>query len=445
LKVALILFVLATGALMAYFWRLVVRGILRPLHQVEVGTQRIALGNFTDRLNLPQRDEIGQLAAAFDSMTSRVQTTQVQLQAEVENSHRAETALQEGAQYTQAILDNAVDGIITFNNQGVIQSANPAVAAIFGYQQDQLIGQYFQALIADQDFEDCNNYLDTVRLGDGAHVFRREVQGRRKGGASFPMDMAISPTIHNGQPLFIGLLRDISERHRIDRMKSEFVSTVSHELRTPLTSIRGALGLITAGALGEPPGKMKGMIKIAHDNTLRLLHLINDLLDMDKLAAGQLQLELQDQALMPLIEESLEANRSYGQQFKVRYELRSSADDVRVRVEAVRLQQVIANFLSNAAKFSPADSVVEVSAQRRGEHVRIEVRDHGPGIPDEFRARIFQKFSQADSSDTREKGGTGLGLAISKELIERMHGQVGFTSEPNQGACFYIELPLASG
>ena len=224
-------------------------------------------------------------------------------------------------------------------------------------------------------------------------------------------------------------------------MKSDFVSVVSHELRTPLTSISGALGLITGGALGEVPEAMRSMLDIAQQNSLRLGLLISDLLDMDKLIAGKMQLQLQVQPLTPLLQEALCANQGYFEQYGVRGEL-GVLDTAQVSVDAHRLQQVLANFLSNAAKFSPPGEVVILSSQHQGDRIRVSVTDRGPGVPASFRERMFQKFSQADSSDTRQKGGTGLGLAISKELIERMHGRIGFDAERTQGACFWFELPI---
>lgn len=239
----------------------------------------------------------------------------------------------------------------------------------------------------------------------------------------------------------IGTNTDITERKRIDQMKSEFVSTVSHELRTPLTSISGALGLVSGGVTGELPEKAKQMIDLAYKNSVRLSHLINDLLDMEKLSVGKMRFDLRIQPLMPLIEQALEVNRAYATQYQVKFML-TAREDVQVHVDAMRLQQVLSNFLSNAAKFSPKDAQVELAVRRLDNKVRVEVIDHGSGVPEEFHDRIFQKFSQADSSDTRQKGGTGLGLAISKELIEHMHGSIGFESTPGQGACFYFELPL---
>ncbi|WIX31637.1 ATP-binding protein [Salinicola sp. JS01] len=245
----------------------------------------------------------------------------------------------------------------------------------------------------------------------------------------------------DGATLWHGFVHDVTERKRSERLKTEFISTVSHELRTPLTSISGSLGLIQGGALGTPPESMRAMLSVAHSNAQRLIMLINDLLDMEKLVAGKMTFQMQEQPLMPLIDQAIEANQAYADQFKVHYVVTERLDEVEVNIDAMRLQQVLSNLLSNAAKFSPPDMQVEVRVEAIGERVRVSVIDHGPGIPEAFHERIFQKFSQADGSSTRKQGGTGLGLAITRELVERMRGSISFFSEEGQGACFFFELP----
>jgi PAS domain S-box-containing protein len=254
----------------------------------------------------------------------------------------------------------------------------------------------------------------------------------------------------NADPLFaadgqqtgaVAVLHDITERRHIEQLQRDFVSTVSHELRTPLTSISGSLGLITGGALGPVPASMTAMLNIAQQNSQRLSLLINDLLDMDKLIAGKMQFDIQVQPLLPLLQEALDSNQGYAEQYQVRYLLLPFAD-ARVTVDALRVQQVLANFLSNACKFSPPGSGITLRIDHLNGQVRVNVCDQGSGVPESFQARIFHKFSQADASSTRHQGGTGLGLAISKELIEHMGGTIGFDTGAH-GTTFWFQLPAA--
>lgn len=227
-----------------------------------------------------------------------------------------------------------------------------------------------------------------------------------------------------------------------DRLKSEFVSTVSHELRTPLTAIGGALSLAVSGQLGALPSGALKLLDIAQKNSARLTELINDLLDIDKLSIGRLELDLSVQPLMPIIDDACLSMTSYAQKYGVHILIGPRFEYTLVKVDARRLRQVLVNLLSNAAKFSHKGDEIIINASVRADTVRIEVVDHGKGIPEEFQDKIFEKFFQADSSDSRSVGGTGLGLAIAKELIQQMNGKIGFTSSLNVGSCFYIELPL---
>lgn len=242
--------------------------------------------------------------------------------------------------------------------------------------------------------------------------------------------------------LYAELQRELNERKQVERLKDEFIATVSHELRTPLTSIRGALGLIAGGVTGELPAQTMAMIKIAQTNSDRLLRLINDILDIERIEANELILDLQPLNVIPLIDQAIAANRPYAQQLGVHVVLESSPSDVIVRADAERLIQVLNNLLANAAKFSPPDGVVLVRVTRHDSYARIAVADSGPGIPEEFRGRIFQKFAQADSSDTRQKGGTGLGLSIAKSLVERLGGRISYETSEGVGTTFYVDLPL---
>ena len=239
----------------------------------------------------------------------------------------------------------------------------------------------------------------------------------------------------------IGTNYDISAQKRAEMLKNQFVSTVSHELRTPLTSISGALGLLAGGAAGTLSEQGQHLIDIAHKNAQKLGVLINDLLDMEKISAGKMRFDISQQPLLPIVEQAINTNMPYAQQHGVVYKLISCDGQLLVRVDAHRLTQVLTNLLSNAAKFSPSDTEVDVVVMTHEGRARVEVRDQGPGIPLEMQSQLFTNFFQIDSSDTREQGGTGLGLAISRKLIEHMDGKIGFYSEPGQGSTFFVELP----
>lgn len=239
-----------------------------------------------------------------------------------------------------------------------------------------------------------------------------------------------------------GLIWDITETQRVERMKNEFVATVSHELRTPLTSIRGSLGLVSAGVAGKLPERASDLVTMALNNCERLTLLINDILDMEKLESDKQRFEIRRIAAGELVKRSLEENAGFAQSLNVHFVTPEPLCDTDVMVDPTRLLQVMANLLSNACKFSPAGAAIEVSARCDHGRVRVAVRDYGKGIPPEFQSRIFQKFSQADSSDSRSRAGTGLGLAISRAIVERLGGHIAFETGPG-GTTFFFELPEA--
>ncbi len=244
----------------------------------------------------------------------------------------------------------------------------------------------------------------------------------------------------------IMLTENITERVRAERVKNEFVSVVSHELRTPLTSIRGALGLLAGGAAGPMPPSAKQMLDIAQKNSDRLVLLINDILDIEKIESEEIKFDLHPLSLRELLENAREQNSAYGEPLGVRLVVENSAslDGMEVLGEESRLQQVLSNLLSNGCKFTPSGGAVHLSAQVRGEMVRVSVRDEGPGVSSEFVPRLFEKFTQADSSSTRRQGGTGLGLAIARAIVEKHGGILDYLPplDGETGATFFFDLPL---
>lgn len=337
-----------------------------------------------------------------------------------------------------AILDNAAEAILIFASDGRIDIANPAATALFGGAGSTLIGRQIRELLPSLKLSQPAALH--AMLGQGCERMGRHLDGRQ-----MELEISLSHYELEDRQHYICLLRDISTRKQIERLKSEFVSTVSHELRTPLTSIKGSLGLLDAGVAGELSERGQSLIQIALQNADRLAGLVDDILDIEKLEFGQAGIQLNRCELQPLLREAVEHSQGYADSYRVHLQLDTSLLPAgsAVMVDNLRLQQVIANLVSNAVKYSPRDGTVNVMAAMNSGQVRVSVIDRGPGIPEAFRSRIFNKFAQADSSDTRLQGGTGLGLSICKTLLERMNGLIGYDTELGVGSTFYFDLPLA--
>lgn len=339
-------------------------------------------------------------------------------------------------------IDAAPTGMVMIDRSGAIVLANAQIETLFQYSRGELLGRQIEMLVPErfrvQHPEFRQGYFADPRaraMGVG-----KDLYGLRKDGSEVPIEIGLNP-LQTSQGMFIlSSIVDLSQRREIDRLRADFVSTVSHELRTPLTSISGSLGLLQSGALGPLSEKAAEMVQIAHKNSARLVRIINDILDIGRLEAGQLALQMISISLGPLLQQAVEANSSYAEKYGIHYLLdNGSADDV-VLVDADRLMQVVTNLLSNAAKFSPSGADVHIRVQPGSTTIRVEVEDSGPGIPDDFRQRIFEKFAQADASAARRFEGTGLGLSIARRLIEAMGGSIGFSSVVGKGSIFYIEL-----
>jgi len=238
---------------------------------------------------------------------------------------------------------------------------------------------------------------------------------------------------------------DISERIQMEQMKTEFVSTVSHELRTPLTSILGSVKLVQSGAAGEISEKSATLLSIAHKNSERLIRLINDILDIQKIEAGQLDVESKPLELCAHIEQVISANAAYAEQYGVHFRFAGPDHKVWIEADSHRLDQILSNLLSNAAKFSDAGSDIHITIHRNTDAVTISIADTGTGIPESHHDAVFDKFKQVDASDSRSKGGTGLGLAITKNLVDLMKGEIWFDSTPGEGTTFYVCFTEISG
>ena len=265
----------------------------------------------------------------------------------------------------------------------------------------------------------------------GAWRRSRDLVGRRKDGSEFPVEIGLNPIKTRRGVLILSVIVDITERKRLERLKDTFVSTVSHELRTPLTSICGSLGLLMGTAAKDLPERTVRLLTLAQSNSERLVKLVNDILDIEKLEAGQVVFKFKLVELRPLIEQVVDGNRGFADTYLVGLRL-DIQGEAQVWADPDRLSQVVTNLISNAIKFSRPDGEVVIAAKEQDGGIRLSVRDHGNGIPAEFKPRIFQKFAQADGSNTKKTGGTGLGLSIVKEIVTRLSGDVGFADAPGR-------------
>ncbi len=347
-----------------------------------------------------------------------------------QRSAQAMEALQESEAYYRTVISHVADALVVLDPSCRIDKINPAAKRLLGYDNDELQGLSCELLFPQGQ---------PLVAKDGSS----EVQVLTQSGQILTVELVQSHLQLADRTMLLLLMRDITQRRQHERMKDEFVSTVSHELRTPLTAISGALGLLAAGTLGKFEPKQQQMLDIALQSSQQLNNLINDLLDIEKLVAGKMQLLCSPTQLQPILLQAMQRHLPLASQFGVEIDaLLPNPFHAQVNVDSNRLQQVLANLLVNAVRFSPVGSAVELRAEVNGNRVRVSICDVGPGVPSEFEQRLFEKFSQADSSDSRAMGGTGLGLAISKELIERMGGFIGYRANQPQGACFYFELPL---
>ena len=362
----------------------------------------------------------------------------------VRDQQQAQQALEASEERLHLIVDKMIAGLVITNDRGKIESINPAAQRMFGYSADEIVGRYFKRLVVapEADDQEVERFLLSVQEQGMGQV--TEWDGRRSDGAVFPLELSLFEFRTATARHFAGIVRDISERREIDRMKDEFISVVSHELRTPLTSIRGALQLVLAERPAFQDPEHEPLLNIALNNCERLIRIINDILDVSKIEAGQIDLRRRPCQVRDIVRDSIESVQEMARASSVRVVADLPAGLPPVLADVDRIVQVFVNLLSNAVKFSPAQSVVTIAAvEQPGDRVAISIRDRGVGISAEDFDKLFLKFRQLDGSATRSRGGTGLGLAIVKALTEQHGGSVAVASTPGDGTTFTVTLPAA--
>ncbi|HEY0307908.1 MAG TPA: PAS domain S-box protein, partial [Acidobacteriaceae bacterium] len=358
---------------------------------------------------------------------------------------RAEEKINTLTRQSDSILESVGDGIYGSDLDGKVTIVNPAAAEMLGYKVHELLGQNMHALSHHTRADGTPNPPEecmvrqsllteqTVRVAD--EVFWR------KDGTSFPVEYVARPQISDGKAVGVVVaFADVTERRALDKMKDEFISTVSHELRTPLTALRAALGLVAGGALASKPEKMAQMVEIALGNTDRLVRLVNDILDLERIGSGKAQLHSTMCSVEDLMQRATELQSARAAKAHITFTI--AAENVKVWADPDRILQMLANLIGNAIKFSPNGGEIHLAARNLGDdEAQIEVHDQGRGIPQDKLEAIFERFQQVDASDSRAMGGTGLGLAICKSIVQQHGGRIWAESVAGKGASFFFTLP----
>jgi PAS domain S-box-containing protein len=381
------------------------------------------------------RHAYGKLTEDYTALNHRLEQQLVELE-------EARRQVEASGRKLALFADRSPIAVLELNSEFRVQQFNPAAENLFGYTPSELVDQPVTKLILPEYHDEFTKQWREL-LQTRVPMSGLKLRNPRRDGIAIVCEWTVTPLVNATGDIVavIAQGRDITQQMEAERMKKEFTSTLSHELRTPLTSIIGSLQLINSGVLGDIDKDVLELTTIAERNGQRLLDLINDILDVEKIESGKLTLYPETLVLGELLAESLALNRGFADRFKVRLATAGDLAPVTVSADRKRLLQIMTNLLSNAAKFSPEGATVSVTMTVQEGSVRVGVHDAGPGIPESFRNRIFGRFAQADMSYTRQKGGTGLGLAICKRLLEMMGGKIGFSDREGGGTTFWFDLP----
>lgn len=357
----------------------------------------------------------------------------------------ASQVAERAARRLRVVLDSSSDAIIAVDDDLAIHTFNRTAEQMFGMPSRHMLGMPLRRVLPPAVIGRVNDALRSMLHDHQLHAaLDGDLALLSADGASFDAEIRIGRTEIQRRACFTLIIRDVTRQREADAMKSAFVATVSHELRTPITSIKGAIKLLLSRA-DTPPDTQLRLLDIADKNCERLAQMVNDILDLEKMDRHELSLNTKPQPLAPLARQALSTMQTYAGSFGVSlaFDDALSGDEAVSCFDEGRITQVLVNLLSNAIKFSPRGSEVRTRLETDGDRLRISVADRGCGIPDEFRSRIFQRFSQAAGAQVHGQAGSGLGLAICKAIVEQHGGQIGFHSKAGQGSIFHFSLPRA--
>jgi PAS domain S-box-containing protein len=349
----------------------------------------------------------------------------------------AEQALRQSEARLASVIDHMLEGLVVLDEHLRIVRANPAFAAMFGQPLERLPGMPIVDFVHTPAGEAPADAARRFLSGLGA-VTERE--GVRNDGQVFPLQLQVYEAVTGEGRFLAANITDLTRQHEADRLKKRFIASVSHELRTPLTAIRGSLGLLAVGALGALPAEAHDLVRVAERNAVRLVGLVNDLLDIERIESGLLSITRRRFPLQYAVDRAIEGVGPIAEESGI--SIVAAATRLEAWADEDRVVQVLVNLLGNAIKFSPRDTRVDVEAELDGRFVRVTVRDSGRGVPPALQEIIFHPFRQVEESDTRQHGGSGVGLAICRALVEQHGGRIGVESMPGRGAAFWFTLPL---
>ncbi|PRC91875.1 sensor histidine kinase [Solimicrobium silvestre] len=418
---------------MQQHWRAILGGTVHELHEQ---IERLGSSDFSSPISI---------APGIDkSVMSALAEAQSKLRAVYTQHAHDELILKEREERARLAIAGSNDGLWDRDIEQDTIYYSPRWKSILGYTDAELANTV-ATWVSHIHPEDADWVISQALSCDAKNTdrFHYEYRLRRKDGQYiWVLDRGLIARNLAGKPRrLVGILTDISEQKLAEKMKNEFISTISHGLRTPLTSIHGSLQLLVAGVMGDLPYKAHDMVKLASKNSQLLINLVDEILDMEKLMSGMMIFHKDEIELVKIIEQSIMLNAGYATSFGVRYMLAPHEGPCRVISDTNRLMQILANLLSNAAKFSRQGGIVTVRIVPADGFARVEIEDHGEGIPLAFRSKIFGEFTQADRSNTRSDG-AGLGLNIAKKMVGKMGGEIGYMTEVNQGTTFWFTVPM---